>query len=132
MKKTGRDPLYLKNWRPLSLLNVNNKILVQLISNRIQVPLSCVIGEDQSGFLRNRYVGDNILDAVSIIEHVKRKNIDAMLISFDFEKAFDLIEWNILFETMRFFNFGDTIISMIKMLYTDIESCVMNNSITSS
>ena len=45
----------------------------------------------------------------------------------DFEKAFDSIEWNFLFKCLKTFNFGDSLLHWIKILYTDIKSCVTNN-----
>ena len=45
----------------------------------------------------------------------------------DFEKAFDSIEWPFLFKCLKNFNFGDYFISWIRILYTNIKSCVGNN-----
>ena len=45
----------------------------------------------------------------------------------NFEKASDSIEWNFLFKYLKTFNFGDTFLNWIKILYTDIKSCVTNN-----
>ena len=43
IEKSGKDPLELKNWRPLSLLNVDYKIIAKVISNRMQESLSYLI-----------------------------------------------------------------------------------------
>ena len=43
-----------------------------------------------------------------------------MLLFIDFEKAFDTLEWKFLQKTLRFYNFGDSIITWIKLLYSDI------------
>ena len=51
---------FIKNWRPISLLNVVYKIGSACISNRIKSVLPSLISEDQSGFRPNRYMGDNI------------------------------------------------------------------------
>ena len=72
------------------------------------------------------------MDILSVIEHVTKEKLDAVLISFDFEKAFDKVEWNILFEILHYFNFGDNIINMIKVLYTEMGSCVINIGVTSN
>ena len=128
MEKAGRDPLYIKNWCPLSLLSC---VLAKLISVRIQDPLQQVIHKEQHGFLQGRLIGENLLDLLSVIEHCAKNKIDALLISFDFEKAFDKVEWEILYDILERFNFGPTIRQMIHTLYKDTQSCVINNGTTS-
>ena len=76
LNKLGWDPLQLKNRRPLSLLDVDYKIISKVISDRIQDTLSYIIGEDQ--FLKNRYIGENLLDVLSVIEHCSNNDIDAL------------------------------------------------------
>ena len=46
--------------------------------------------------MKNRYIGKNILDLLSTIEYAQKQDIKAMVISYNFEKAFDHVEWNIL------------------------------------
>ena len=53
--------------------------------------------------------------------------LDAILAQIDFEKAFDSIEWPLLIEALKKYNFGEEFISWILLLYTDIKSCVGNN-----
>ena len=52
---TKSDPLNLKNWRPLSLLNQDYKILAQLVAERVKIALPYLIDQDQAGFLKGRY-----------------------------------------------------------------------------
>ena len=59
------DPLLLKNWRPLTLLNVDYKILAKVIATRLKEALIHLINSDQTGFLEKRFIGHNI---VSLIE----------------------------------------------------------------
>ena len=92
LEKIERDTLYLKNWRPLSLLNVDYKIFTKITSNRMQTVLPTLIHPDQTGFINGRYIGENALDLVSIMKHTKNYNTDALIVSFDFEKAFDTVE----------------------------------------
>ena len=51
--------------------------------------------------------------------------------TFDFKKAFDSISWQFLFETLKVFNFGNSFIRWVEVLYSDISSCVMNNGFAS-
>ena len=56
-----------------------------------------------------------------------QEELDAYIAQIDFEKAFDSIEWPFLLKTLKEFNFGENFIKWIKILYTDIQSCVGNN-----
>ena len=125
--KKNRDPLLLKNWRPLSLLNSDYKILAKTIANRIKPSLENIIHHDQTGFLQNRYIGENIVKALDLIQIAEEEDIEAFLMFIDFEKAYDHIEWPFLYKTLELFGFDQNLINWVKILYSDITSCVTNN-----
>ena len=54
--KEGKDLLQIKNYRPISLLNVDYKILSKVLASRITKGLNEVILEDQLGFMKGRKV----------------------------------------------------------------------------
>lgn len=60
LPKGDKSREYLKNWRPISLLNVTYKIGSTCIANRIKTVLSKLVNEDQTGFIKGRYIGDNL------------------------------------------------------------------------
>ena len=60
LEKPGKDRQLLKNWRPISLLNLDYKILSKTLSLRIQKYLPNLIHENQSGFVEGRYIGDSV------------------------------------------------------------------------
>ena len=125
--KKEKNPLLLKNWRPISLLNVDYKIVAKAIAIRIKSCLEGIINRDQTGFMKNRYIGENIVKALSIIEYAEEEDIPALLMFVDYEKAFDTIEWTFVDECLRFFNFSDVIIKWFRILYKNISSYVINN-----
>jgi len=55
-----KDRKYIKDWRPITLLNVVYKMVSACIANRVKSVLSELIGEEQRGFLPNRYIGEHI------------------------------------------------------------------------
>ena len=57
---SNKSKKYIKNWRPISLLNVTYKIASGCIASRIKTVLPTIIDLDQSGFMSNRFTGDNI------------------------------------------------------------------------
>jgi len=125
-KKT-KNRLLLKNWRPISLLNTDYKIIAKILATRLQNVLPDIINEDQSGYLKNHFIGENIrlLEDVSVF--TKQKKLSGIIFCIDFEKAFDSLNWNFLFNSLKIFNFGSTFISYIKTMYINIESTVINN-----
>ena len=56
-----------------------------------------------------------------------KHEIPGILISLDFQRAFDSLEWPFMQRVLEIFNFGASINNWIKVFYTDIESAVMNN-----
>ena len=125
--KKDKNPLHLKNWRPLTLLNADYKIMAKTIANRIKTCIHGIINTNQTGFLKNRFIGENIIKALSIIEYAEEENLPALIMFVDYEKAFDSVEWDFVYECLEFFNFSDTIINWVKLLYKNISSCLINN-----
>ena len=125
--KKGKDSTRLKNWRPLTLLNTDYKILAKLFAYRIKGLLESIIHNDQTGFVSSRYIGTNVNRILNAIEYCELNDIEAMLISIDFEKAFDSMEWDFVFRSMRYYGFPDKFVNWIKLLYNDIESCIIND-----
>ena len=128
--KPGKDRNFLKNWRPISLLNTDYKIATKSISNRLQKVLPSVIHGNQTGFVDNRYIGDSIRTIIDAMEFTKRKAIPGLLMALDFEKAFDSVEWPYLFRVLKLYNFGESFIKWIKTFYYDASSCIINNGFT--
>ena len=119
--------LELQNWRPITLLNVDCKIATKAIAKRIEPYLPTLIHSDQTGFIKGRYIGENIRLIEDVMEHTKLHNIPGILISLDFKKAFDSLEWGFIMNTLDVFNFGTSIKRWISTFYTNIESAVINN-----
>ena len=130
IEKYGKDKLYIKNWRPISLLNVDYKIASKVLSLRVKKVLPNIIHTDQTGYVDGRQIFDSIRSIQDILEITKSQNLPGMMLLIDFEKAFDSLEWDFLYEALCRFNFGNTFIKWVKLLYTNISSCIMNNGTT--
>ena len=105
----------MKNWRPISLLNTDYKIITNCIALRLKRVLPSIIHSDQTGFLKGRYIGENIRLVLDVIEYVKDNDLSGMMFPIDFEKAFDKLEWSFIFKTLKQFNFGDDLIKWVKV-----------------
>ena len=132
LQKKGKDATKIENYRPLSLLNVDYKILTKAIANRIQKHIGKVIHSDQLGFLKDRFIGEGVRKVEDIMEYCNLHGIEGCIVQLDFHKAFDSIEWPFLFNVLHENGFGNNIIEWIKICYTEIESCVLNSGFTSN
>ena len=129
--KKDKDPSRLKNWRPITLLNTDYKILTKYLANYLKEYLNKLINHNQKGFLTGRFIGKNISNAMAIIEHCQSMNIDALLIFLDYNKAFDCVEWTIVEKTLRFFGFKDNLIKYVKGIYNNNSSCIVHPNFSS-
>ena len=129
--KKDKDRTLLKNWRPISLLNVDYKVASKALANRIIPLLPKVIHPDQSGYVKGRNMSDSLRSILDILSYTEKQNLSGILLSLDFQKAFDTLEWDFMLKTLKAFNFGEGFIRWVKLLYTDVSSCVMNNGYSS-
>jgi hypothetical protein len=130
--KQKKDSKYIGNWRPISILNCDYKILTKILANRLKPLLSDLIKEDQNGFVLHRLIGHNIRMVKDIMDICAAQRVDGLLVLLDFEKAFDTLSWPFIHYTLEQFGFGPNFIRWIDILYTDIESSVINNGHISS
>ena len=110
-----------------SLLNVDYKIASKVIATRFEKVLDLLISPDQTGFLKGRYIGQNIRLVNDVVEQTKIPNIPGILVQLDFCKAFDTIEWSFIKRSLALFNFGDSIQQWVSTFYNNLESAVLNN-----
>ena len=119
------------NWRPISLLNADYKILAKTISNRVSELLPSIISEEQTATVKGRKIRQNLIILRDFVETCKENKTNASLISLDQTKAFDRVNWKFLFKLLHKMNFGNNLTNCIKLLYTKISSCVKINGFLS-
>ena len=122
----------LKNWRPISLLNLDYKILSKILARRLEQFLRNLIHSDQTGFVCGIYIGQNIRLLSDIMEFTNNKQLPGILLYVDFEKAFDTLEWSFLSKTLEAFNFGPNFREWFSVLYNNIQSSVLNGGYTTN
>ena len=130
LEKKGKDRTYLKNWRPISLLNVDYKIASKALANRIKKVLPELISISQSAYVQGRYIGDALRTIQDLMDFSDSRNLPGLLLCIDFEKAFDSVSWNFLNKTLHVLNFGESFKKWIRIMYTDISSCIINNGLS--
>ena len=131
LEKKGKERMFIKNWRPISLLNHDYKILTKALSYRLRKVLPYIIHHNQSAYMEGSYIGVAISIIQDVMEFTDKQNLPGMLLLIDFQKAFDLVEHNFLRETLKAFNFGNNMIRWFNIVTNDSVSCVINNGISS-
>ena len=124
--KADGDLKELSNWHPISLLNIDYKILTKALAKRIEKYLPKLIDSDQTGFVKGRYIGQNIRLLSDIMEYLDAKKTSGLLLFIDFEKAFDSLEWDFMNKALNAFNFGPNVKRWITIFYEGVQSAVMN------
>ncbi len=112
----------------MSLLNQDYKLASKSIASRKKTDLSNVIHNDQTYFIKGRYIVENINQILNIMEEADQQDIPSVMIMIGFEKAFDSPEWSFVIKTLDQLNFGPSITHWVKSLYNNSQSCVVNNS----
>ena len=131
IEKKDKDRRYVENWRLISLLNVDYKIGWKALVTRLEKVLPDIIHESQYAYVKGRKIFDAVRSINDVTEYTKLHNIPGLMTTFDFKKAFDSLSRKYLFNTLKAFNFGDSFIHWIKVFYSDISSCIMNNGFAS-
>ena len=90
--KQNKDITILDNWRPISLLNVDYKMAAKVIANRVKDIITKIIDHYQTGFIKGRYIGENIRLLFEIIDAAEEENKPGLIFFSDFEKAFDSVD----------------------------------------
>ena len=124
---TKADPENLDNWRPISLLNIDYKMLAKILAKRHQIVLPNIICQYQQGFIVNRFIGCNIRLIEDVINYTETMNVDGAIIFLDFKKAFDTINWKSMFHIVGKFGFKTSFIRWVKLLYNNVTSMISNN-----
>ena len=104
--KDDSDHLDLQNWRPITLLNIDYKIASKALARRIETVLTKLVHPDQTGFMKTRYIGENLRLISDVLEYTKTEGKSGILLSLDFKKAFDTLECSFVKNVLDIFNFG--------------------------
>ncbi len=127
------DKLMRDNWRPLTMLNADYKILAKVLKSRLKIVMETIVHPNQTCAVSGRDIHDGLLALYNTVESIRLGKQQGVLLSIDHKQAFDLIEWEFLFDTLAAFNFGPNFIKWIKTIYTShkVRSSVQVNGYVS-
>ena len=106
----------------MTVLNVDYKLASKVIAKRIECLLQCVMRTNQSGFMKSRFIGQNVLLVRDILQQTKLREIPGILLCLNFQKPFDTVGWSFIQETLSLFKFGSSIKRWTLSFYTNAES----------
>ena len=107
-----RTYFWFLKWTKIAWLcpfNVDYKILAKVIAKSIESSLPKLINSDQTGFIKGRYIGQNVRLLNDLMEYTEANHVPGIFLFIDFKKAFDTLEWAFNNKAMEFFNFGPVI-----------------------
>lgn len=125
------DRSELKNWRPISLLNVDYKIISKALSIRLRASMAEIINEDQTCSVVGRTISDNLNLVRDVLSHIDQTGEGGIMISLDQEKAFDRVDRIYLDRVLDRFGFGQSFRRWMKVLYQGaVAKVICNNFLT--
>lgn len=122
-----------ENWRPITLLNVDYKILTKVLFNRLKIIAKDIIDVDQTCSIPGRDIRQGIFTIFSVIDKVNYYSENGIVMSVDQKAAFDMVEWEYLWKTLAYFGIPPCFIKWIKMIYLEnhVKSTVAVNGFLS-
>lgn len=97
------------------MINFDYTIVAKVLANRVIGILPKLIDSDQTGYMKNRFIGENIRTISDLITLTNLKNIPGLILLVDFEKAFDTVEWSYSNRVLNIFGFEDSFKSWVKI-----------------
>ena len=97
IQKKDRDVTLIKNWRPISLINVDIKIASKALAAGMKTVIHSLISYDQTAYVKGRYIGESVCLIDDLLKYAEDENIDGILFAADIEKAFDSVDHNFMF-----------------------------------
>ena len=127
IEKKDKDKRFIKDWRPISLINVDIKVASKALANRLKAVIHHLILVDQTAYVKGRFIDESVRVINDLTKHIDKEDEEGILFSTDIEKAYDSVDHNFLFATLKIYGFGTEFVNFIKTILFDAQSCVVNN-----
>lgn len=131
-------PKRMTDYRPISLLNTDYKLLASVLSCRLRRTLEKTLCSHQKGGVPGRSIFDSLCAFRDVIGHagraqksseINKDSVTAAIIAFDLEKAYDLVNRDVLWDTMIAMGYPTKFINWLRTLYSITQLCPLNGNI---
>ncbi|KAL0412200.1 UNVERIFIED_CONTAM: putative mitochondrial protein, partial [Sesamum latifolium] len=122
------NPKEVSHFRPISLCNVIYRVASKMITNRLKPFMHELISENQSAFIPDRLITDNVLVAYELNHYLSHKYWDKVghtALKLDLSKAYDRVEWNFLLRVLEKLGFHPHFITLIRMCVSTVSYSIM-------
>ena len=126
------DRLDPRNWRPISLLNVDYKLAARVLAGRLLKVIHLAVADDQTCGVPGRYIGENVAFLRDVVHYASFSGQPVPILSLDQEKAFDRVDWGFMRSTLLSMGFSRSFIKWVDLFYTKVSSAVSVNGYLSS
>ena len=123
-KANKSDYKNIKSWRPISLLSSFYKLFSGIVDLRMQKVIDRITHRAQKAYSKERVIQENLLNLIETMSKGIHSNNPLALILIDFQGAFDNISHDYIFEALRFHNFGEGFINIVKTCFSGREACI--------
>ena len=121
------DRLDPRNWRPITLLNVDYKLAARVVAGRLLKVIHLIVAKDQTCGVPGRFIGENVSIIRDVVSFASRTGFPLAILSLDQEKAFDRVDWGFMRATLGRMGFKYSFLRWVGLFYTQVQSAVIVN-----
>lgn len=105
--KPGKPYDQVKGYRPITLLDIDIRLLCLVLAQRLHLPLDLLVAATQSAFIGGRDISDNLLFHLGLADWLRHRHQQCWLLLLDLAGAYDNVDWGLLQATMQAMGFQD-------------------------
>lgn len=111
-----KQAIEMKDFRPISCCNVIYKVISKILANRLKLILPKFIAQNQSTFVKERLLMENVLLATELVKDYLKASISPRCtLKIDISKAFDSVQWSFLLNILSALNFPEKFVHWIRL-----------------
>ena len=100
-REKGKDKRHILNWRPISLINVDAKVVSKCLALRLRKVIHTLVDSHQTAYVPGRSIRESVKLVEDLLEYAEKDDLTGILFCSDFEKAFDSVDHRFMFACLR-------------------------------